>query len=135
MPGGGDQDILADLGGYDEGQGSEFRIPASNDTYAGFSNNTGRVTIRDHGGTDVVDLRPTFSSSVTMTAKDDDSSNGTKESLEIAWNFDPNRKVVINGHFAPFDPLSSLQGMEGHVEKLIFADKTFTPKNPPPVEE
>jgi hypothetical protein len=134
MPGGGDQDILADVGGYDQELGSGPRIPASNDTYAGFSSNTGRVTIRDWGGTDVVDMRPTSSSSVTMTAIDDDGENGTKESLEITRNSDQNRKIVINAHFGPYDPLSSDSGMNGRIEKLIFADKTFTPKNPPPLD-
>jgi hypothetical protein len=38
-----------------------------------------------------------------MTAIDADGSNGTEASLEIAWNFNPNIKVVINGHFGPYD--------------------------------
>jgi hypothetical protein len=133
-PGGGGTDILQDLGGYDDGAGSEPAIPASNDSYMGFSSNTGTDTIRDHGGTDVVDLRPTSSSSVTMARIDSDGENGTEESLQIAWNFDPGRKVVINGQYGPFDPLSSLQGMDGHIEKLIFADVTYTDKNPPEIE-
>jgi hypothetical protein len=132
-PGGGGTDILEDRGGYDDGFG--FAIPASNDTYVGFSNNNGRDTIRDWGGTDVVDLRPTSSTSVTTTKRDDDGLNGTQESLEITWNSDPNRKVVINAHFGPYDPLSSDSGMNVRIEKLIFADVTYTPKNPPPVEE
>jgi hypothetical protein len=130
-PGGGGTDILEDHGGFNEGPGSNFRIPASNDTYVGFSSNTGTDTIRDWGGTDVVDLRPTSSSSVTMTRIDADSSNGTQESLEITWNINPTKKVVINGHFAPYDPLSSDSGMDGHIEKLIFEDITYTDKNPP----
>jgi hypothetical protein len=134
-PGGGSTDILEDHGGYDEGPGSNFVIPASNDTYVGFNNNTGADTIRDWGGTDVVDLRPTSNSSVTMTAIDNDGLNGTKESLEIAWNSNPNIKVVINGHFGPHDPRSSQSGMDGHIEKLIFADVTYTDKNPPPIVE
>jgi hypothetical protein len=134
-PGGGGTDILEDHGGYDGGRGSNVVIPASNDTYLGFSNNTGTDTIRDWGGNDVVDLRPTSDSSVTMRAIDDDGSNGTEESLEIAWNFSPNIKVVINGHFEPFDPLSSQSGMDGHIEKLIFKDVIYTDKNPPPIVE
>jgi hypothetical protein len=81
-PGGGGTDILQDLGGYDDGAGSEPAIPASNDSYMGFSSNTGTDTIRDHGGTDVVDLRPTSSSSVTMARIDSDGENGTEESLQ-----------------------------------------------------
>jgi hypothetical protein len=46
-PGGGGTDILEDHGGYDERPGSNFVIPVSNDTYLGFSNNTGTDTIRD----------------------------------------------------------------------------------------
>jgi hypothetical protein len=135
-PGGGGTDILEDHGGWNEGPGSDFMIPASNDTYVGFnpSSNSGTDTIRDWGGTDVVDLRPMSSSSVTMTAIDADGSNGTEESLEIAWNLDPNIKVVIDGHFEPYDPFSSTSGMNGHIEKLIFADVTYTDKNPPTVE-
>jgi hypothetical protein len=128
-PGGGGTDILVDLGGYDDGFG--FAIPPSNDTYVGFGNNIGRDTIRDWGGTDVVDLRPTSSTSVTMTKRDDDGTNGTKESLEITWNSNSNRQVVINGHYGPFDPLSSDSSMDGHIEKLIFADVTYTDKKPP----
>jgi hypothetical protein len=135
-PGGGGTDFLEDHGGWDEGPGSEFTIPASNDTYVGFNqnSNTGPDIIRDWGGTDVVDLRPTSSSSVTMTAIDDDGENGTKESLQIEWNSDPSKKVIINGHFGPHDPRSSQSGMDGHIEKLIFADVTFTDKNPPQIE-
>ena len=48
-------DLLNDFGGYDDGTGSDPAIPASNDTYAGFNSNTGTDTIRDWGGTDVVD--------------------------------------------------------------------------------
>ena len=69
-----------------------------------------------------------------MRAIDADGSNGTKESLEIAWNFNPNIKVVINGHFGPYDPLSSQSGMNGRIEKLIFADVIYTTKNPPNIE-
>jgi hypothetical protein len=132
-PGGGGTDILEDHGGYDGGRGSNVVIPASNDTYLGFSNNTGTDTIRDWGGNDVVDLRPASSLSVTMTAKDLDGS-GMAESLEIAWISIPNRKVVINGHYGPYDPFSSDSGMDGHIEKLIFDDVTYTDKNPPTVE-
>jgi len=132
-PGGGAADILQDYGGYDDGPGFDPTIPASNDTYEGFnpSSNTGTDTIRDWGGTDVVDLRPMSSSSVTMTRINADGENGTKESLEIAWNLNLNIKVVIAGHYGPYDPYSSFSGMDGHIEKLIFADVTYTDKNPP----
>jgi hypothetical protein len=108
-------------------------IPASNDTYVGFNpnSNTGTDTIRDWGGTDVVDLRPMSSSSVTITRINADGENGTNESLEIAWNSDTNIKVVIAGYYGPYDPQSSFSSMDGHIEKLIFADVTYTDKNPP----
>jgi Ca2+-binding RTX toxin-like protein len=113
-PGGGAVDLSNDLGGYDDGTGPDPAIPASNDTYAGFNDNTGTDTIKDWGGTDVVDLRPASSSSVTMTAIDDDGSNGTEESLEITWNFDPAVKVVIRGYFGPYDPDSRGCLKRGH---------------------
>jgi hypothetical protein len=133
-PGGGALDILQDVGGYDDGTGPDPAIPASNDTYVGFNGNTGTDIIKDWGGTDVVDMRPFSSSSVTMKAIDDDGSNGTEESLEITWNFDTNVKVLIRGHFGPYDPDSSQTSMDGHIEKIIFADVTYTDKNPPPVD-
>jgi len=132
-PGRGAADILEDFGGYDDGPGFTPPIPASNDTYVGFNFNTGTDTIRDWGGTDVVDMRPISTTAVVMTAIDNDGPNGSTESLQIAMKNDPNHKVVINGHFGPFEPHSSQSGMNGRIEKLIFADKTFTPQNPPNV--
>jgi hypothetical protein len=133
-PGGGGTDILEDHGGYDERPGSNFVIPVSNDTYLGFSPNTGTDTIRDWGGTDVVDMRPISSTAVVMTAIDNDGPNGTIESLQIEMKDNANAKVVINGHYGPYEPLSSDSGMDGHIEKLIFADVTYTDKNPPNAE-
>lgn len=130
-PGGGATDILQDLGGYDDGPGFAPEIPASDDTYMGFNFNTGTDTIRDWGGNDVVDMRPFSSTDVVMTAINGDSDvDGTKESLQIAMKNDPNVKVVINAHFGPYYPLSSQEGMDGRIEKLIFADVTYTAKNP-----
>jgi hypothetical protein len=133
-PGRGRTDILQDYGGYDDGASFDPAIPASNDTYVGFNNNTGRDTIRDWGGTDVVDMRPISSTAVIMTRIDDDGPSGTEESLQIAMQNDPDAIVVINGHYGPFDPFSSSSSMDGHIEKLIFADVTYTDKNPPVVE-
>jgi hypothetical protein len=66
-----------------------------------------------------------------MTRIDTDGENGTKESLEITWNSNTNIKVVIAGYYGPYDPYSSTSSMDGHIEKLIFADVTYTDKNPP----
>jgi hypothetical protein len=127
--------ILEDHGGYDDGPGFDPTIPASNDTYVGFNLNTGTDTIRDWGGTDVVDMRPISSTAVVMTAIDNDGPNGTIEILQIEMKNNANAKVVINGHYGPYDPYSSDSGMDGHIEKLIFKDVIYTDKNPPPIVE
>ena len=78
-------------------------------------------------------MRPISSTAVVMTAIDDDGPNETIESLQIEMKNDANVKVVINGYYGPFEPYSSDSGMDGHIEKLIFADVTYTDKNPPDV--
>jgi len=47
MPGGGVDDLLQDYGGWNDGPAGMPEIPASNDTYKGFADNTGTVTILD----------------------------------------------------------------------------------------
>jgi hypothetical protein len=132
-PGGGGTDILEDHGGYDDGPGNALSIPVSNDIYMGFNFNTGADTIRDWGGKDVVDMRPFSSTDVVMTAINNDGDvDGTEESLRIAMKSNSNIKIEIIGHFGPHDVYSSPLGLHGHIEKLIFADVTYTDKNPPP---
>ncbi len=49
MPGGGAGDNLTDYGGWNDGPAGRPEIPASNDTYKGFADNTGTVLVQDWG--------------------------------------------------------------------------------------
>jgi hypothetical protein len=127
MPGGGFNDLLQDYGGYNDGPAGMPEIPTSNDTYKGFADNTGTVTILDWGGTgDVVDMRPFSTVDVYLSRRDLDSS-GTEESLQIVTG--PTAQVILGGHFGPYSTYTSALGQQGRIEKLIFADATFTSTN------
>jgi hypothetical protein len=127
MPGGGVNDLLQDYGGYNDGAAGMPEIPTSNDTYKGFADNTGTVTILDWGGTgDVVDMRPFSTDDVYISRRDLDS-NGTEESLQIVTG--PTSQVIVGGHFGPYSTYASALGQQGRIEKLIFADATFNSTN------
>jgi hypothetical protein len=120
MPGGGADDDLVDLGGWDDGPGGKPEIPASDDLFKGFADNTGTDFVSDFGGTaDTVDLRPLSTDDVYLTAIDEDG-NGTRESLQIVMS--ERAQVVILGHFAP----RNIGTQHGRIEQLIFADETIT---------
>jgi hypothetical protein len=64
LPGGGARDDLLDWGGYDvDPDYPDFEaIPASNDTYKGFTSNTGLDHVIDYGGdADKLDLSSFYS--------------------------------------------------------------------------
>jgi hypothetical protein len=88
---GGNLDLLTDFGGHPGGNVSSGSVggndlpalPASSDTYKGFTDRSVFVDVEDWGGTkDVLDLRPLESSDVDFEAFDKDS-NGSAESLKI----------------------------------------------------
>ena len=78
-------------------------------------------------------ITPASSTSVTMTAIDDDGANGTGE-LADRVELRPNRQSRHQRLLRAIRSPLSDSGMNGRIEKLIFTDKTFTPKNPPPLE-
>ena len=123
MPGGGATDLLQDYGGWNDGPAGKPEIPGSNDTYKGFADNTGTDFIFDWSGTDVVDLRPLSTEDVYLSRLDFDG-NGTEESLQIVTG--PTAQVILGGHFGPYSTYTSAFGQQGRIEKLIFADATFT---------
>ena len=124
QPGGGAHDELYDDGGYDDGPGGFPAVPVSNDVFKGFGDNTGTDLVVDFGGSgDVVDLRPFSTNDVYISRRDFDS-RGTEESLQIVTG--PNSQVILIGHFDEFLEYTSLAGQQGRIEKLIFADATFT---------
>ncbi len=120
-PGGGARDDLIDWGGYDvDPDDPEYEaIPVSNDTYTGFSTNTGLDHVIDYGGAeDKLDLKPYDSSEVYIDAVDLNG-NGTDESLLLLTG--DNIGVVIEGYFR-----NLYAGQEGKVEEIVFADSTLT---------
>jgi hypothetical protein len=121
QPGGGANDVLTDYAGWNGALGLP-EIPASNDTYKGFANNTGTDVVEDWGGTDVVDLRPLSTEDVYLSRRDFDS-NGTEESLQIVTG--STAQVVLAGHYGPYLNYTSDYGQQGQIETLIFADATF----------
>jgi hypothetical protein len=123
MPGGGTNDRLSDYGGWNDGPAGAPEIPASNDTYKGFADNTGTDVVQDWGGTDVVDMRPLSTEGVYISRGDFDG-NGTKESLQIVIS--PTAQVVLVGHYGPYLYFTDTYDQQGRIEKLIFADATFT---------
>ena len=124
MPGGGATDVLQDYGGYNDGPAGMPEIPVSNDVYKGFADNTGTDFVFDFGGTkDVLDMRPLSTDDVYLSRRDLDAS-GTEESLQIVTG--PTAQVILGGHFGPYSTYTSALGQQGSIEKLIFADVTFT---------
>jgi len=127
MPGGGGDDLLQDFGGYNDGAAGMPEIPVSNDVYKGFADNTDTDLVFDFGGTkDVLDMRPFSTDDVYISRRDLDN-NGTEESLQIVTG--PTSQVIVGGHFGPYSTSTSALGQHGHIEKLIFADATFTSAN------
>jgi len=127
QPGGGAGDDLYDDGGYNDGPGGLPELPASNDIFKGFGDNTGTDVVIDFGGTrDVLDMRPFSTNDVYISRRDFDS-NGTEESLQIVTG--PTSQVIVVGHFGEFLQHTSKLGQQGRIEKLIFADATFTSAN------
>ena len=127
QPGGGALDELFDDGGYSDGPGGNPDVPVSNDIFKGFGDNTGTDLVFDFGGTgDVVDLRP-FSTDDVYIGRSDADANGTEESLQIVTG--PTSQVIVGGHFGEYRQHTSRFNMQGRIEKLIFADATFTSTN------
>jgi hypothetical protein len=124
QPGGGAVDYLSDDGGYNDGPGGNPDVPVSNDLFKGFGDNTGTDRVFDFGGSgDVVDMRPFSTADVYISRRDFDSS-GTEESLQIVTG--PTSQVILIGHFSEYGQYTSRFNMQGRIEKLIFADATFT---------
>jgi Ca2+-binding RTX toxin-like protein len=128
QPGGGAQDVLSDVAGRDDGVGGANdrpEIPVSNDVYKGFATNTGTDVIVDFGGNgDVLDLRPYSSGDVFATAINLDSSPTTLESLQIVTGL--TGQIIILGQFGDVDEVTDLVNLHGHIETIIFANKTFS---------
>jgi hypothetical protein len=126
QPGGGVDDSLQDNGGYNDGPGGEPELPVSNDTFKGLNQNTGTISVFDWGGSgDVLDLRPFGAGDVYLDAIDvDGDPAGTKESLQIVTG--GTSQVVVYGHFGDIAGLTSATGQHGRIERLIFADGTFS---------
>ena len=126
-PGGGATDQLRDYGGYDGSSGFPS-IPDSDDTYKGFSSNTGTDYVIDYGGAaDVVDLKPFESTDVYVDAVDVNN-NATDESLRLITgkNADgSNVEAIIVGYFANY-----YTGQEGKIEEIRFADDTISAAQP-----
>lgn len=119
--GGGLDDILVDLGGYHDGPQGRPEVPASDDAYLGAGQNTGHVFVQDHGGSgDVLDLRPIVLEDAHLARIDMDR-NETRETLQIVTG--PDTQVLVGGYFGAFQGMSDGQG---RVEKLVFADGTFS---------
>jgi hypothetical protein len=125
MGGPGGSDDLTDFGGDDGsgvfGNAALPDLPASDDTYKGFTSGIGGGdNVRDYGGTaDRLDLRPFESSDVFVTAFDSNF-NGTNDTLYIGIS--ANAAVRVYGHFVPTEPG---QG-NGRMEQIIFANETIT---------
>ena len=127
QPGGGAGDELYDDGGWNDGPGGQPDLPVSNDIFKGFGDNTGTDLVFDFGGDkDVVDMRP-FSTDDVYISRRDFARNGTEESLQIVTG--PTSQVIIIGHYSEYLEYTSRFNMQGRIEKLIFADATFTSAN------
>jgi hypothetical protein len=126
QPGGGATDVLTDYAGWNDGTGGYPELPVSNDRYKGFADNTGGDYVYDWGGTgDVVDLRPFSTKDVYISRRDFDN-NGTEETLQIVTG--PTAQVILAGHYGALSGTTET-GQQGRIEKLIFADATFTSTN------
>ena len=119
----GGHDSFEDMGGCSPTQTPHCKsaLPASNDTYLGFTvGSGGSDSIYDYGGTaDKLDLRPLRSSEVHFDALDDDGIAGY-ESLRI--DIDSTHKAFVFGHFSPY----SNEQMNGRMEQIIFSDEIVT---------
>ncbi len=115
-PGGNDD--FFDYGGFD-GSATFPALPASDDTYRGFTSGTGSDYVADYGGTaDKLDLRPLESSDVYFDAYDY-TGDGSNDSLEIVIN--ATTRVTVEGHF------NSVLGDENScMEQIVFSDETIT---------
>jgi Ca2+-binding RTX toxin-like protein len=120
----GGSDDLTDYGG-DDGSGvgipSLPDLPASSDTYTGFTLGTGQDKVIDYGGTaDRLDLRPLDSSEVNFSSEDLDG-NGSNESLKIVLNDTTNNYVEVYGYYSPWNG-----SVNGRMEQIIFSDQILT---------
>jgi hypothetical protein len=125
QPGGGATDFLLDAGGRNDGPAGNPEIPVSNDIYKGFVTNTGTDVVQDFGGNgDVLDLRPFATTDVFATAIDLDQNPDTIESLQIVTGLTGH--IIIFGQFGDIDEVTALNNYHGHIETIIFANKTFS---------
>ena len=118
---------LIDLGGCDSsnvgnppdcGNPPNPPVPASNDTYSGFSaSGYGEVTISDFGGTADKLILPFASTDAYFEASDSDS-NGSLDSLLIMST--STDSVSIFGQLVPSN------GRDGHIETIQFTDGNFS---------
>jgi Ca2+-binding RTX toxin-like protein len=119
----GGNDLLFDWGGCSPAlyPACESALPASNDTYLGFTGGpAGGDTVYDHGGTaDRLDLRPLESSEVHFDAVDW-SGDGEYDSLSI--KIGSTHSVFVVGHFGPVPGESE----DGRIEQIIFSDEVIT---------
>ncbi len=119
----GATDALTDYGGCSPTLDASCKsaLPASNDTYLGFTSGPGGYDeVYDYGGTaDRLDLRPLRSSEVQFDAFNFDGVAGN-ESLRVV--IDPTHQVAVIGHFAPF----AEEIEEGRIEQIIFSDEIVT---------
>lgn len=120
-PGGGVDDVLIDLGGFDDGAGGKPALPASSDTYKRLTTNTGTIRVSDWGGKDdVLDLRPLDSGEIYLTPVDADL-NRTLESLQVVIS--ETSQVLVLGHFGPYLDNTQTSEQQGQIETLLFADE------------
>jgi hypothetical protein len=119
----GGEDILIDYGGCSPtvDPSCKSALPASNDTYLGFTGGShGGDLVWDYGGTaDKLDLRPLGSSEVHFDALDWDGVGGD-DSLKIV--IDSTHQVYVIGHFAPVQGETE----DGRMEQIIFSNETIT---------
>jgi hypothetical protein len=125
QPGGGAQDVLQDVGGWNDGAGGRPDLPASNDVYKGFADNTGTDFIYDWGGGgDVLDMRPLSIKDVFVTHIDFDSTPATEETLQIVTSL--TSQVIVIGQFGDFLDQQAQTNLHGSIETIRFADATFS---------
>ena len=119
----GGDDYLRDMGGCSPtlAASCETALPASSDTYLGFTgSHSGTDFVWDYGGTaDRLDLRPLRSSEVHFDTLNWDVIVGD-ESLKIV--IDSTHVLFVIGHFAPFKGEMD----DGRIEQIIFSDEVVT---------
>ena len=119
-PGGSDE--LSDYGGTNGSAVSNPALPdlpASDDTYKGFTSGTGLDRVFDVEGTaDKLDFRPLESTEVSFETTNLDIS-GPDESLKIVIN--DTTSVLVVGHFSPIFPQDN-----GCMEQIIFSNEVVT---------